>query len=168
MPIVKLTKRTIDALPMPSAGQVFYRDDALPGFGLRVGRRTRAFFVEGQVKRRTVRTTIGRYDIISPEERSMLRQICAGRATGRRIVSSALYLAGGMMALSSWHGSKATTARRSSPVNNRFRGWHRSGRTWQKLSPVWLLHSDKPMIDDHLEWDASPSHEPRYRRHFTA
>ena len=84
MPTIKLTKRTIDALPTPAAGQVLYRDASLPGFGLRVGRRARAFFVEGQIRRRTVRTTIGRYDLISPEEaRKRAKQVLANLAEGR-------------------------------------------------------------------------------------
>lgn len=84
MPTIKLTKRTIDALPAPVAGQVLYRDASLPGFGLRVGRRARAFFVEGQIRRRTVRTTIGRYDLISPEEaRKRAKQVLANLAEGR-------------------------------------------------------------------------------------
>jgi hypothetical protein len=67
MPSLHLTKRSIDAIPPPKTGQVLYRDTALPGFGLRVGTRGGVFFAERQVGRRTVRITIGRYGIITPE-----------------------------------------------------------------------------------------------------
>ena len=67
MPI-RLTKRAIDALPFTKSGQVLYRDTDLTGFGLRVGSRAKTFFAEGQIRRRTVRLTIGRYPLMSPEE----------------------------------------------------------------------------------------------------
>jgi hypothetical protein len=33
----KLTKSVVDAIPYPEAGQKFYRDSEIKGFGLRVG-----------------------------------------------------------------------------------------------------------------------------------
>ncbi|HEY8380772.1 MAG TPA: tyrosine-type recombinase/integrase [Microvirga sp.] len=68
MPTIHLTKRSIDALPYPQQGQVIYRDQELRGFGLRVGSRTKVFIAEGQVGRRTVRTTLGRYGLVTPEQ----------------------------------------------------------------------------------------------------
>lgn len=65
MPTLNFTKRAIEALPMPKAGQVFYRDNTLRGFGLRVGSRSKVFYVEGQVNARTKRVTIGRADVLS-------------------------------------------------------------------------------------------------------
>jgi integrase len=67
MPVISLNKRTIDAIANPVSGQILYRDATLPGFGLRVGATSKVFFVEGQVRRRTVRTSIGRYGILTPE-----------------------------------------------------------------------------------------------------
>jgi integrase len=67
MPVISLNKRAIDAIPHPDAGQILYRDATLPGFGLRVGATSKVFFVEGQVRRRTVRASIGRYGILTPE-----------------------------------------------------------------------------------------------------
>ena len=67
MPTVRLTKRSISEIPLTEQGQILYRDALLTGFGLRVGTRSKAYFVEGQVNRRTVRTTIGRADLFSPE-----------------------------------------------------------------------------------------------------
>jgi integrase len=84
MPIVRLTKRTVEALPHPSFGQALYRDDSLPGFGVRVGARSKVFFAEAQVHRRTVRVTIGRADVLSPEiarqrARTLLGEMAGGR-----------------------------------------------------------------------------------------
>ncbi|GLS17281.1 integrase [Labrys miyagiensis] len=68
MPTVRLTKRTIESIPLTASGQTLYRDTELPGFGLRVGTRAKTFIAEGQLRRRTARVTIGRYPIISVEE----------------------------------------------------------------------------------------------------
>ena len=62
-----LTKRTIEAIPLTDLGQILCRDSELPGFGIRVGSKTKVFFVEGQVNRRTVRVTIGKYGPLTPE-----------------------------------------------------------------------------------------------------
>ncbi len=67
MPSLRLTRRAIDEIPFAEKGQVLYRDTMLPGFGLRVGAQSKAFFAEGQVNRRTRRVTIGRADIFTPE-----------------------------------------------------------------------------------------------------
>lgn len=67
MPILHLTKRVVEALPHSETGQIFYRDTLLTGFGLRVGTKSKVYFVESQVKHRTVRTSIGRADIFPPE-----------------------------------------------------------------------------------------------------
>jgi integrase len=84
MPNLRLTKRLIDTLPHPSAGQILYRDTALPGFGLRVGRQSKTYFVEGQVNRRTRRVTIGRADVFAPEiARKKAMAILSDMAEGR-------------------------------------------------------------------------------------
>jgi integrase len=67
MPIIHLTKRTIDAISPPPTGQTLYRDASLSGFGLRVGTTSKVFFAEGQVARRTIRATIGKYGPLTPE-----------------------------------------------------------------------------------------------------
>lgn len=65
MTSLHFTKRSIEALPHPEKGQTLYRDTVLRGLGIRVGVRSKVFFVEGQVQRRTKRVTIGRSDVIS-------------------------------------------------------------------------------------------------------
>jgi integrase len=84
MPFLHLTKRNIDAIEPPVSGQVLYRDTTLPGFGLRVGTTSKMFFAEGQVRRRTVRTSIGRYGVFTPEvARRRALKILAEMADGR-------------------------------------------------------------------------------------
>lgn len=67
MPKLHLTKRTIDAIPLTEVGQSLYRDSELTGFGIRVGSKSKVFFVEGQVNRQTVRVTLGKYGPLTPE-----------------------------------------------------------------------------------------------------
>jgi integrase len=65
MPTLQFTKQKIDAISNPASGQVLYRDTLLRGFGLRVGSNSKVFVVEGQVRGKTCRYTIGRTDIMS-------------------------------------------------------------------------------------------------------
>jgi integrase len=67
MTTIRLTKRNIDAIPTVVAGQAFYWDSDLAGFGLRAGTKSKVFFAERQVARRTVRVTIGKYGLVTPE-----------------------------------------------------------------------------------------------------
>lgn len=84
MPTIRLTKRSIDAIKRPASGQVLYRDTDLPGFGLRVGTQSQVFFAESQVRRRTVRVTIGRYGPITPERaRKLAMRALSEMAEGR-------------------------------------------------------------------------------------
>jgi len=49
--------------------QAFYRDETLPGFGLRVSSGgTKSFIVEKRIKRKVKRFTIGKYGAITPEQ----------------------------------------------------------------------------------------------------
>src|SRR4051794_9051936 len=67
MPTLNLTKRSIEAVPLTTRGQVLYRDTELKGFGIRVGSTSKVFFVESQVAGRTVPVTIGKYGPLSPD-----------------------------------------------------------------------------------------------------
>jgi len=82
MPVIRLTKRAVDALPHPNSGQELYRDESLSGFGVRVGTRSKVFFAEAQVKRRTVRVTIGRADLLSPEVARQRAKALLGEMAG--------------------------------------------------------------------------------------
>ena len=67
MPNIRLTRKFIDALEYPQSGQIIYRDTMLPGFGLRVGAKSKTYIVESQVNRRTKRVSLGRADLHPPE-----------------------------------------------------------------------------------------------------
>lgn len=84
MAVLKLTKSTIDKLPYPAVGQVLYLDSEQPGFGIRVGTQSKAYFAEGRVNGKTVRHTIGKHGKYTPvqareEARSSLRMMAEGR-----------------------------------------------------------------------------------------
>ena len=84
MPQLRLTKRNIDDVAHPASGQVLYLDDQLRGFGLRVGSRSKTFFAEAQVNRRTVRVTLGPYGPVSPERaRKLALQALGDMAEGK-------------------------------------------------------------------------------------
>lgn len=84
MPVLHFTRTAIDKIEPPASGQVLYRDATLPGFGLRVGIKSKMYFVEGQVRRRTVRATIGRHDVFTPEvARRRALKVLAEMADGR-------------------------------------------------------------------------------------
>ncbi len=81
---LKLTKRTIETIPHPTSGQTLYRDSLLSGFGLRVGAKSKVFYVEGQVNKRTRRVTIGRADVFAPDvARKKALTILSDMAEGR-------------------------------------------------------------------------------------
>ncbi|MBI3918996.1 MAG: integrase family protein [Betaproteobacteria bacterium] len=63
----KLTKSVVERTPYSKEGQILVWDTDLPGFGLRVGLKTKAFFAEAKVNRKTIRDTIGIYPRIMPE-----------------------------------------------------------------------------------------------------
>lgn len=67
MPALKFTKTIIEQLPYQQHGQQFYRDTLLKGLALRVGKKSKVYVVESQVKGKTVRVTIGKVDILTPE-----------------------------------------------------------------------------------------------------
>lgn len=83
--MAKLTKSYIDRLSLPatkddgSATQVFYRDDSIPGLGLRVGSGgTKTFFIERRVNGKVKRLSIGRYGHITPAQARIKAQEMLG------------------------------------------------------------------------------------------
>src|SRR5271168_4884237 len=57
-----ITKSRVDLLAVPTNGQVFYRDDEIPGFAVRVtSSGQKSFVFEGRVRGRVRRVTIGKY-----------------------------------------------------------------------------------------------------------
>ena len=67
---IALTKSVVDRLPFTARGQAYYYDALLTGFGLRVGRTSKAYFAEWRVggrTGRTVRKTIGKHGAFTPD-----------------------------------------------------------------------------------------------------
>src|SRR5829696_3918046 len=88
MPVCKLTKRTIDALPCPADRDTIWWDDDLKGFGLKItpaGRRT--FLVQYRPagdRRNPRKYTIGEYGSVTPyQARVEAQRVLAERAAGR-------------------------------------------------------------------------------------
>jgi integrase len=96
---MSLTKRNIDHIPLTTKGQAIYWDSNIPGFGLVVGRRTKTFVVQVDVRDpgrskgfRTVKKSLGRYGEITPEE---ARKMLAGREEevhGKRVFTPGIRL----------------------------------------------------------------------------
>ena len=78
MPNIRLTRKFIDALEYPQSGQIIYRDTMLPGFGLRVGAKSKTYIVDGQVNRRTKRVSLCRADLHPPETARLKALIVLG------------------------------------------------------------------------------------------
>ncbi|MRR08089.1 MAG: DUF4102 domain-containing protein, partial [Deltaproteobacteria bacterium] len=78
MPKMKFDKRSIDKLQFTQTGQIDYFDTETPGLGLRVGTKSKTFFVkvdvragtdeEGKPRYKSVRKTIGRYGDFTLEQ----------------------------------------------------------------------------------------------------
>ena len=82
MPQLLLNAKNVNPLSLESAGQVLYRDTKLVGFGVRVGTKSVAYFVEKRVQGRTVRHTIGLRGQITADQARKLASIKLGEMTG--------------------------------------------------------------------------------------
>lgn len=79
----RITNAFIEQLSPPEQGQIIYRDDLLRGFGLRLTRNCKAFIVEGNVKGKRIRTTIGHYRLLKVQEaRLKAKQVLQDMARG--------------------------------------------------------------------------------------
>jgi integrase len=62
---MKITKTTVDHLPVPATGYALYWDNALRGFGLRVtANGVKAFIVQSRIHGKERRITLGRYGVL--------------------------------------------------------------------------------------------------------
>jgi len=84
MPHVKLTKALIDKFPIPEAGQVFYRDQEMKGFGVRVtAGGVKSFFIEREINRQNRRKTLGRVGVLTVDQaRQLAREFMVEIARG--------------------------------------------------------------------------------------
>lgn len=80
----KLTKKFVDSVPNPDKGQIIFRDDRLPGFGLRVTPGSKTYVVEARVQGVARRIAIGKVGILTPATaRKKARRMQAMMAAGK-------------------------------------------------------------------------------------
>lgn len=73
--LIKLTKTAVEKISLPEKGQAFYWDADLPGFGLRVGTKSKAFICERRIDGKTVRVTLGKHPVLTaPLARKMAQE----------------------------------------------------------------------------------------------
>jgi hypothetical protein len=83
MPKLKLTKSAVDAIPLRVAGQQIYFDNIITGFGLVVGKTAKTYIAQRQIGPKTVRVTIGRHGVITPDQaRGRAQQLLSAMALG--------------------------------------------------------------------------------------
>lgn len=79
----KFTAQFVRDLPLSNGGQRVLFDHNLPGFGLRVGKRSKTYFVDGRVNGRTRQVTIGRADKLTLNDaRKLAKKRIAEMADG--------------------------------------------------------------------------------------
>ena len=86
--VIKIMKSVVDRIPLTQGGQALYWDADLPGFGLCIGATAKSYIVQRTMggrglHRRTVRITIGKHGVFTPEEarrqaRDLLNRIARG------------------------------------------------------------------------------------------
>ncbi len=65
---ITINQKNVGALPFARDRACFYLDDSLTGFGLRVGKKKKAFYAEKRVQGRPVRVTFGEFPFMSAED----------------------------------------------------------------------------------------------------
>src|SRR4051794_35037677 len=79
----KLTKSFVAGLELTKGEQRFVWDVELKGFGVRINGSTKAYIVQREVGGRTVRLTLGRTNVLAPDEaRNAARDAIAKMARG--------------------------------------------------------------------------------------
>jgi integrase len=68
MPTLKITKSEVDGLTPPPKGQKLYMDEALKGFGVLVGAKSKTYVAQRDIGGRTVRVTLGRHGVITTSQ----------------------------------------------------------------------------------------------------
>lgn len=135
---IKLTKRTVEGLPLPAAGVAFWRDEGLPGFGVRVtSSGYKAFIFERRIEGRPQRITLGRYgDITVEEARKQAERLAGAIASGRNPVVERRRLETAQItlgaAMEEYFGARELKAKT------------KTGMAWemQSLFPDWM---DRPL-----------------------
>src|SRR5262245_51664003 len=111
------TKTAVDALPFAS-GQTLYWDTSLRGFGVLVGKTTKTFIMQKDVRGRSRRITIGRHGDITVHLARKKAEVLAGemRSGHDPVEERERVTADGMTLLAAWqlYQTYLTTKERSS------------------------------------------------------
>ena len=65
---IRINKGNVDKLDHPPKGQKLYMDEALKGFGVLVGAKTKTYVAQRDIGGRTVRVTLGRHGVITASQ----------------------------------------------------------------------------------------------------
>lgn len=72
----KLTKSFVKSIPYPERGQIIFRDDQMPGFGLRVTPGSKTYIVEARVNGVARRLTLGEDGALTPATARKKTDVC--------------------------------------------------------------------------------------------
>lgn len=83
----KITKRLVDAAKLPpekaagpkGSAYIFIWDSELPGFGLKVTATSKTYVAQARVGGKTVRSTIGKHGVFTPDEARVKAKIALGK-----------------------------------------------------------------------------------------
>lgn len=80
---MKITKTSLDALPLPASGQKLIYDDDLKGFGVRLTPGSKTYFVQGRVNNQSRRISLGKHGVITADKaRDKAKKVLAGFIDG--------------------------------------------------------------------------------------
>lgn len=80
---MKINKNNVDRLPLPESGQALVWDDDLKGFGVRLTPRGRIYIVQGRIKGKCRRISLGRHGTITPHlAREKAKKVLVGFLDG--------------------------------------------------------------------------------------
>ena len=65
---VKLTKSIVESIPLPEKGQSFLWDIEIKGFGVRLTPTARSYIVQGRVRGRDRRVTLGKHGVLTVQQ----------------------------------------------------------------------------------------------------
>lgn len=80
---IKISKSTVDSLVPSDSGQITCWDSAIPGFGVRIGSKSKTYIVMKKVCGKAIRVTLGTHGQITAEQaRKMAVEVLGKMATG--------------------------------------------------------------------------------------
>lgn len=78
---IKISKSTVDRLPLPESGQPIFWDTNLVGFGVRTGSKRKTYIVQKKINGRDVKVTLGAHGHITAEQARKMAMIALADMT---------------------------------------------------------------------------------------